>query len=171
MTLPPNMSRRDLFTSESTTEGHPDKMCDQISDSVLDAILAEDSEAHVACEAAVWPNHAVVFGEYISRVAVPFEEIVRQGLGREHHGHVARAGRRVEGAPSPRAARRTDRDRLPAALPRRHGRDDSARGPRDCGPSHRSGLQEYPVGHACAHAPRYLRARADPVLTAVADSV
>src|SRR4029453_4093703 len=55
-------------------------MCDQISDSVLDAFPAEDSEAHVACEAAVWPNHAVVFGEYISRVAVPFEEIVRRTI-------------------------------------------------------------------------------------------
>ena len=41
---------RHFFTSESVTEGHPDKICDQISDAVLDAILAQDPEAHVACE-------------------------------------------------------------------------------------------------------------------------
>ncbi|MBQ6374460.1 MAG: methionine adenosyltransferase, partial [Clostridia bacterium] len=41
---------RHFFTSESVTEGHPDKICDQISDAVLDAILAKDPEAHVACE-------------------------------------------------------------------------------------------------------------------------
>ena len=47
------MNERKLFTSESVTEGHPDKMCDQISDAVLDAILAKDPLARVACETAV----------------------------------------------------------------------------------------------------------------------
>ena len=44
------MKQRKLFTSESVTEGHPDKVCDQISDAVLDAVLAQDSMARVACE-------------------------------------------------------------------------------------------------------------------------
>ena len=47
---------RHLFTSESVTEGHPDKICDQISDAVLDAILAQDPNAHVACETTWFPN-------------------------------------------------------------------------------------------------------------------
>ena len=47
------MTNRRLFTSESVTEGHPDKMCDQISDAILDAILAEDPNARVACETTI----------------------------------------------------------------------------------------------------------------------
>ena len=46
-----------FFTSESVTEGHPDKICDQISDSILDAILAQDPDAHVACECATTTGH------------------------------------------------------------------------------------------------------------------
>jgi len=87
------------------------------------------------------------------RAAADMRGAVRQGLSREHHGHVARARRRVAGGPSPHAAWRTDRDRVPAAVPRRHGGDDRGRRPRDCGPSHRSGLHAYPVGHPGAHAP------------------
>ena len=52
-----------LFTSESVTEGHPDKVCDQISDAILDAILAEDPHAHVACETATKTGFVIVFGE------------------------------------------------------------------------------------------------------------
>ena len=87
------------------------------------------------------------------RAASDIRGAVGQGLGREHRGHVARARRRVASAPSPHAARRTDCDRLPATVPRRHGGDDRGRRPRDCGPSHRSGLHAYPVGHPGAHAP------------------
>ena len=53
---------RVLFSSESVTEGHPDKMCDQISDSVLDAILAQDPDARVACETAVTTGLVMVMG-------------------------------------------------------------------------------------------------------------
>ena len=56
------MSERKLFTSESVSEGHPDKIADQISDAILDAILAKDPEAHVAAETAVYTgitNHTV----------------------------------------------------------------------------------------------------------------
>ena len=52
-----------LFTSESVTEGHPDKMCDQISDAVLDAILEQDPMARVACETAVKTGFVIVMGE------------------------------------------------------------------------------------------------------------
>ena len=52
-----------LFTSESVTEGHPDKMCDQVSDAVLDAIFAQDPQARVACETAVKTGFVMVLGE------------------------------------------------------------------------------------------------------------
>ena len=54
---------RKLFTSESVTEGHPDKLCDQISDAVLDAIIAKDKDAHVACETFCTTGMVVVMGE------------------------------------------------------------------------------------------------------------
>ena len=54
---------RKLFTSESVTEGHPDKMCDQISDAVLDAILEKDPDAHVACETCATTGLIMVMGE------------------------------------------------------------------------------------------------------------
>ena len=52
-----------LFTSESVTEGHPDKLCDQISDAVLDAILEKDPQAHAACEATATPGVIHAMGE------------------------------------------------------------------------------------------------------------
>ena len=57
------MSERKLFTSESVSEGHPDKIADQISDAILDAILEQDPEAHVAAETAVYTGSVHVFGE------------------------------------------------------------------------------------------------------------
>ena len=68
---------RRLFTSESVTEGHPDKLCDQISDSVLDAILAEDKNAHVACETAVNTGLVLVMGEITTDCYVDIPKIVR----------------------------------------------------------------------------------------------
>ncbi len=68
---------RRLFTSESVTEGHPDKLCDQISDSVLDAILAQDSGAHVACETAVNTGLVLVMGEITTDCYVDIPKIVR----------------------------------------------------------------------------------------------
>ncbi len=68
---------RRLFTSESVTEGHPDKLCDQISDSVLDAILAQDSNAHVACETAVNTGLVLVMGEITTDCYVDIPKIVR----------------------------------------------------------------------------------------------
>ncbi len=67
-----------LFTSESVTEGHPDKIADQISDAVLDAILAKDEAARVACETLVTTGLACVAGEITTEVYVPIPDIVRR---------------------------------------------------------------------------------------------
>ena len=71
------MSDSYVFTSESVSEGHPDKIADQISDGVLDAILAEDSSARVACETLVKTGVVIVAGEITTSAWVDFEEIVR----------------------------------------------------------------------------------------------
>ncbi len=67
-----------LFTSESVTEGHPDKMCDQISDAVLDALLAQDPTARVACETAVKTGFVLLLGEITTDAFVDFDKLVRQ---------------------------------------------------------------------------------------------
>jgi S-adenosylmethionine synthetase len=66
-----------LFTSESVTEGHPDKMCDQISDAILDAILHDDPDARVACEAATTTGLVLVLGEITTSTYVDFQAVVR----------------------------------------------------------------------------------------------
>ncbi|MGG0150556.1 methionine adenosyltransferase [Bacillus mycoides] len=76
--------KRHLFTSESVTEGHPDKICDQISDSILDAILAKDANARVACETTVTTGLVLVAGEITTSTYVDIPKIVRetiQGIG------------------------------------------------------------------------------------------
>jgi S-adenosylmethionine synthetase len=69
---------RHLFTSESVTEGHPDKIADQISDGVLDSILAQDPVARVACETLVTTGLAIIAGEITTSCYVDFQKIVRQ---------------------------------------------------------------------------------------------
>ena len=71
---------RKLFTSESVTEGHPDKICDQISDAVLDAIFAEDRYARVACETAVTTGIVMVMGEISTKCYVDIPKVVRGTL-------------------------------------------------------------------------------------------
>jgi S-adenosylmethionine synthetase len=66
-----------LFTSESVTEGHPDKMCDQISDAILDAIIAGDPNARVACETATTTGLVMVLGEITTETYVDFQAVVR----------------------------------------------------------------------------------------------
>ena len=76
------MSRkgRYLFTSESVTEGHPDKIADQISDSILDAILAQDPVGRVACETLVTTGLAMIAGEITTSCYVDFPKIVRDTI-------------------------------------------------------------------------------------------
>ena len=72
------MINKKLFTSESVTEGHPDKICDQISDAILDRILADDKEARVACETAVTTGLVLVMGEITTTTYVDIQKIVRE---------------------------------------------------------------------------------------------
>lgn len=71
-----------LFTSESVSEGHPDKVCDQISDAVLDAMLAQDPMSRVACETAVTTGMALVCGEVTTKAYVEISEVVRETIRR-----------------------------------------------------------------------------------------
>ncbi len=70
-------SPQTFFTSESVTEGHPDKLCDQISDAILDAILAEDAGARVACETATTTGLVLVAGEISSSAWIDMHAVVR----------------------------------------------------------------------------------------------
>ncbi|PPR92468.1 hypothetical protein GOBAR_AA28205 [Gossypium barbadense] len=73
-----------LFTSESVNEGHPDKICDQVSDAILDACLEQDPESKVACETCTKTNMVMVFGEITTKAKINYEKIVRdtcRGIG------------------------------------------------------------------------------------------
>jgi S-adenosylmethionine synthetase len=67
-----------LFTSESVTEGHPDKLCDQVSDAILDAIIRDDPDARVACETATTTGLVIVIGEITTSTYVDFQQVVRE---------------------------------------------------------------------------------------------
>ena len=69
-----------LFTSESVSEGHPDKIADQVSDAVLDAILKNDSKARVACETMITTGYAVVAGEISTNCYIEIPQIVRNTM-------------------------------------------------------------------------------------------
>lgn len=69
-----------LFTSESVTEGHPDKLCDTISDSVLDAILGQDPRARVACETMVKTGYAIIAGEITTTAVVDYPKVIRNAI-------------------------------------------------------------------------------------------
>ena len=69
-----------LFTSESVTEGHPDKMCDQISDAILDAMVAQDPMSRVACETATTTGLVLVMGEITSKANVDIQKLVRETI-------------------------------------------------------------------------------------------
>ena len=71
-------SSRLLFTSESVTEGHPDKLCDQVSDAVLDACLEQDPYSHVACEAATKTGFVLILGEITTKAQINFDQLVRK---------------------------------------------------------------------------------------------
>ena len=67
-----------FFTSESVTEGHPDKVCDQVSDAILDAILAEDKNAHVACETTATTGMIHIMGEITTTADIDIPKLVRE---------------------------------------------------------------------------------------------
>ena len=74
------MSRRYLFTSESVTEGHPDKICDQISDTILDALLTEDPKSRVAAEVVVNTGLMLLTGEITPTAQVNYIELARKKI-------------------------------------------------------------------------------------------
>ena len=72
------MAKRILFTSESVSEGHPDKVCDQVSDAILDSLLAQDPHSRVACECLATTGLGVVAGEITTSATVNYPDVVRQ---------------------------------------------------------------------------------------------
>jgi len=74
------LQERHLFTSESVSEGHPDKIADQISDAILDALLAQDPDSRVACETSVTTGLVLVFGEISTKAYVDIQKVVRQTI-------------------------------------------------------------------------------------------
>ena len=81
------MPTRTLFTSESVSEGHPDKMADQISDAILDAIFAQDPKARVACETLVKTGFVLVAGEITTTAWVDLEPLVRDVVNDIGYNH------------------------------------------------------------------------------------
>ena len=77
---------RHLFTSESVTEGHPDKMCDQISDAILDALMEQDPMSRVACETCTTTGVVMVMGEISTNAYVDMQKIVRNTILRRGYG-------------------------------------------------------------------------------------
>ena len=69
-----------LFTSESVTEGHPDKLCDQVSDAILDALIKDDKGSRVACETLTKTGFVCVAGEITSQATVKIPDVIRQAV-------------------------------------------------------------------------------------------
>ena len=74
------MNNRKIFTSESVTQGHPDKLCDLVSDSVLDAVLAQDPMGRVACETAATTGMVLVMGEITTSARIDIAQIARKAI-------------------------------------------------------------------------------------------
>ncbi len=124
------MSKNTVFTSESVSEGHPDKVCDAVSDAVLDACLAKDPRSRVACETLAKTGMVVVAGEITTKAVVNYAEVARKAvieIGYNHQEagfngqHLRGAGRASKASPptSPRAwmPRRPKARRPPSRAP------------------------------------------------------
>ena len=72
------MGKSSVFTSESVTRGHPDKVCDQIADRILDDVLQQDPQAHVACEVTACTDQVHIFGEVTADAHVDYEKVARE---------------------------------------------------------------------------------------------
>ena len=112
------MSNRYVFTSESVSEGHPDKMSDQISDAVLDAALAQDPDARVACETLVKTGMVVLAGEITTTASIEYEQLVRDTVNEIGYDHSSKgfdgntcAVINALGAQSPDIAQGVDRSK------------------------------------------------------------
>jgi S-adenosylmethionine synthetase len=81
------MNQLKLFTSESVSEGHPDKLCDQISDRILDEVLKQDKDSRVACECFITTQHLVIGGEIRTNAIVDYEKVARQVLREVGYTH------------------------------------------------------------------------------------
>ena len=81
-----------LFTSESVNEGHPDKICDQVSDAVLDACIKEDENARVACETCTKTGMVMIFGEISTTATINFEQVVKDALALASKPHPHKVG-------------------------------------------------------------------------------
>ena len=75
-----DMNNRKIFTSESVTQGHPDKLCDLVSDSVLDAVLEQDPMGRVACETAATTGMVLVMGEITTSARIDIAQIARKAI-------------------------------------------------------------------------------------------
>src|SRR3954452_19510586 len=83
----PVTSGKFLFTSESVSMGHPDKLADQISDGILDALLAQDPMSRVACETLVTTDYCVLAGEITSKAKVDYEKVAREVIAAVGYTH------------------------------------------------------------------------------------
>ena len=112
------MSQKFVFTSESVTEGHPDKICDQISDAVLDNMIEKDPKSHVAVECFTTTGLVIVAGEVTTKAYVNVQKVVRQVLediGYTDHTPPGGFGGRVLHVPAAAAA---DQSQVPTDVQR-----------------------------------------------------